>query len=74
MGKILGWLFGRSPAIFDKDGSVRHNLGDAKWEAWKQRYNASAEYNWRNHSGMRAKEKKSPTSPSQSSQSSQSKT
>ncbi len=61
MKKIFGFLFGRSPAIFDKDGSVRHNLGDAKWEAWKQRYSASGEYNWRNHSGMKAKDdKKSP--------------
>ena len=54
MGKILDFLFGRSPKIFDKDGTVRHELPKDKWEAWNNRYHQGAEYNWRNHAGTKA--------------------
>lgn len=56
MGKILDFLFGRGPKIFDKDGSVRHNFTKEKWDAWNSRYQNGDEYNWRNHTGMRAKD------------------
>lgn len=56
MGKILDFLFGKSPKIFDKDGTVRHHLPKEKWEAWQARYLQSEEFNWRNHAGVRAKE------------------
>jgi hypothetical protein len=54
MSKILDFLFGKSPQIFDKDGSVRHDLPKSKWEAWNNRYHQGSEYNWRNHTGMKA--------------------
>lgn len=56
ISKLFDFLFGKKPQIFDKDGSVRHDLGKKKWDAWNARYSQGDEYNWRNHSGMRAKE------------------
>lgn len=52
---LLGFLFGRDPQIFDKDGTVRHNLPKEKWEAWQKRYFSQPEYNWSQHTGMKAK-------------------
>lgn len=65
MGKLLDVLFGKTPKIFDKDGSVRHQLPKEKWDAWQARYLQNEEYNWRNHSGVRAKElnKDKPSRP-----------
>lgn len=54
MGKVLDFLFGRSPKIFDKNGEVRHDLPKEKWDAWNQRYQQGAEYNWRNHTGTKS--------------------
>jgi hypothetical protein len=51
---LLDFLFGKSPKIFDKDGRVRHELPKTKWENWNNRYQMGAEYNWRNHVGMKA--------------------
>ncbi len=50
---ILNFLFGKSPDIFDENGQVRHDLGKDRWNAWKQRYSTN-EYNWRNHTGVKA--------------------
>lgn len=60
ISKVFDFLFGKTPAIFDKDGSVRHDLPKEKWDAWKDRYQNGDEYNWRNHAGMRAKENVKP--------------
>lgn len=51
---ILDFLFGKSPKIFDKDGNVRHEHPKSKWDAWNNRYQMGAEYNWRNHTGTKA--------------------
>ncbi|MCB0365581.1 MAG: hypothetical protein H6624_04110 [Bdellovibrionaceae bacterium] len=59
MNTLLDFLFGKNNDIFDENGQVRHNLPQNKWDAWQQRYQSSPEYNWKNHSGMKAKEKKS---------------
>lgn len=56
--KVLGFLFGRDPQIFDKDGTVRHDLPKETWDAWQKRYTAGAEYNWRNHTGMKARDRR----------------
>jgi hypothetical protein len=56
MGKILDFLFGKSPKIFDKDGKVRHDLGQKKWDNWNKRYHEGAQYNWKNHTGVRGGE------------------
>lgn len=53
MGKVLDFLFGKSPKIFDKDGTVRHDLGQKKWDDWNKRFQDNASYNWKNHTGMR---------------------
>lgn len=50
---ILGFIFGKSPEIFDKQGNVKHQHPDQKWSAWQARYTTSSEYNWRNHSGSK---------------------
>lgn len=59
MDRVLGFLFGKDPDIFAPDGSVRHRLPKEKWEAWQNRYLTDPEYNWKNHIGMKAKEKPS---------------
>ncbi|MGE0763779.1 MAG: hypothetical protein AB7N80_10920 [Bdellovibrionales bacterium] len=56
LGKVFDFLFGKKPEIFDQDGSVRHNLPKEKWDAWNSRYQNGDEFNWRNHTGMRAKD------------------
>ena len=58
--RLFGFIFGRKPKIFDKEGQVRHELGKEKWDAWQARYSQGDEYNWRNHTGMRAKDSQSP--------------
>ncbi|MBX7232174.1 MAG: hypothetical protein K1X29_08835 [Bdellovibrionales bacterium] len=60
MGKILDLLFGKEPQIFDSNGNVSHRLPKEKWDAWQARYLKGDEFNWRNHTGMRAKESPAP--------------
>lgn len=60
LSKIFDFLFGKAPPIFDQKGNVRHNLPKEKWDAWSNRYQNSDEFNWRNHTGMRAKETNQP--------------
>lgn len=54
INKLLDFLFGKAPKIFDADGTVRHDLPKEKWDAWAARYLRGDEYNWRNHTGTRA--------------------
>ncbi len=54
MSMILDFLFGKSPKIFDEKGRVHHELPKEKWDLWNARYQQGAEYNWRNHTGMKA--------------------
>ena len=60
ISSLLCVLFGKSPDIFDPDGTVRHNLPKSKWEAWEKRYTSSPEMNWRNHTGTKAGASKDP--------------
>jgi hypothetical protein len=49
---LIEFLFGKKPKInFEKDGSVRHDHTDKKWDDWKNRFSKNPDYNWRNHSG-----------------------
>ena len=57
IGKLLNLLFGKSNNIFDADGNVSHQLPVQQWDAWKKRYSTGAEYNWKNHSGRKARKK-----------------
>ncbi len=58
VNKILDFLFGKAPQIFDANGDVRHDLPKEKWDAWNKRYFSSQEMNWRNHTGTKAKSQK----------------
>jgi hypothetical protein len=53
LSSIAGFLVGKPPKIFDKDGTVRHEHPKKKWEDWQARYTQSSDYNWRNHSGKK---------------------
>lgn len=57
--KVLDFLFGKDNNVFDETGRVRHSLPQKKWKNWEQRYQSQPEYNWKSHSGMKAKERKS---------------
>lgn len=54
LGSVMGFLFGKQPKIFDADGSVRHDLPKEKWDQWNRRYTDNPQYNWKNHTGMKA--------------------
>jgi hypothetical protein len=53
MGKLLSFLFGKSPDIFDADGRVVHKLPDARWKAWRERFDKNADYDWHRHQGTK---------------------
>lgn len=52
--KILNFLFGKDPEIFDERGRVYHKLPKKKWDDWMNRYIQGSEYNWREHTGQQA--------------------
>lgn len=54
MGKLLSFLFGKGPQIFDRNGQISHNLPQQKWDNWHKRYQNGQEFNWKNHTGMKA--------------------
>lgn len=60
--KILDFLFGRDPDIFDENGEVRHDLGERFWGEWEARYRAP-EYDWRRHSGTEVRPKPTGVEP-----------
>ena len=49
--KLLDFLFGRKPSIFNKKGEVQHQLKKTAWSEWINKYKKSPEYDWRRHSG-----------------------
>lgn len=51
LSAVAGFLFGKDPDIFDKDGRVVHTLPQDVWKAWENRFK-SPEYDWRKHSGV----------------------
>ena len=51
--KLLNFLFGKKPGIFNKKGRVEHRLEDRSWAEWKNRYTEGIEYDWKNHSGTK---------------------
>lgn len=56
---LVSFLFGKKPKIhFTKEGSVRHELPESKWQAWKDRFAQDPNFNWRNHDGKAGKKKK----------------
>jgi hypothetical protein len=55
MGKILDFLFGKSPDIFDAEGGVMHKLPPEKWKTWRERFEKNKEFDWRQHRGTERK-------------------
>ncbi len=51
--KILDFLFGHDPEIFDEKGQVRHRLPPKVWTQWKDRTKSSPSTNWRQHAGTK---------------------
>jgi hypothetical protein len=51
MGKLLNFLFGRSPDIFDDKGNVVHKLPANLWQSWRDRFEKNPEYDGRKHHG-----------------------
>lgn len=54
LSKILNFLFGKEPDIFDDKGHVYHKLSKKKWDNWMNRFIHGKEYNWREHAGLQA--------------------
>lgn len=50
--KVLDFLFGKKPDIFDEQGRVSHKLPKKTWSEWHNRTKMEPGYNWRNHSGV----------------------
>ncbi|MGE3683142.1 MAG: hypothetical protein AB7G93_15575 [Bdellovibrionales bacterium] len=62
MNKLIGFLFGKRPDIFDAEGNIVHRLPPEKWKAWRARFEQSRDYDWRQHTGTK-REIKKPTRP-----------
>ena len=61
ISKVLDFLFGKSPDIFDADGNIVHKFPPEKWKAWNDRF-AAQDYDWRKHKGTERNVKPAPTS------------
>lgn len=60
MGKLLQFLFGKSPMIFNKKGAVQHDLGKKKWNGWSDRFTKDPNYDFTKHVGQSARADKKP--------------
>ena len=56
--KILEFLGGKQPQIFNKKGEVQHDLPNKKWKDWDERNRNNPEYNWKQHTGRSSQTKK----------------
>ena len=51
MKKVMNFLFGKKPPIFDSKGDIDHKRA-MSFKKWRDRYINDGSYNWKNHSGM----------------------
>lgn len=58
--KMIYFLFGRPPQIFDSKGEVCHKMDPQSWSSWKNRYKHDNEYNWKKHAGKTRQNIKTP--------------
>ena len=58
MKKIMDFLFGKKYPIFNEKGEIRHSQ-EGFFKKWKKSYQDNPEKNWKNHTGMFFKDKKS---------------
>ncbi len=54
MKKILQFIFGKSPPIFNQKGQIVHQLPDEIWQRWHNRTRSDPQYNWRMHAGTKS--------------------
>jgi len=50
LSKVIDFLFGKEPQIFDSRGNVIHQLPKKKWDEWQDRFRKDENYNFRKHS------------------------
>ena len=62
--KLLDFLFGKKPPIFNNKGDIQHQLKKNTWSEWVDKYKKSPEYNWRRHSGKFFYDQEKPTNRS----------
>ncbi|MCC6137564.1 MAG: hypothetical protein IT287_02960 [Bdellovibrionaceae bacterium] len=60
MGKILQFLFGKPPEIFNKKGAVQHDLGKKKWAGWSDRFAKDPNYDFTKHVGQSSRTEAKP--------------
>ena len=60
--KLIQFLFGKKPDIFNKNGKVEHQRKKNVWKDWKNRYINGKEYDWKKHSGIRYTKDDPPSS------------
>lgn len=53
----MSFLFGKKYPIFNKEGVIEHSR-KKNFKEWKESYKKNPEKNWRNHTGMLFKNKK----------------
>lgn len=49
LSKVIDFLFGKEPKIFDDRGNVVHQLPKTKWDQWQDRFRKDDNYNFRKH-------------------------
>ncbi len=52
---ILDFLFGKDAKIFNKKGTVEHDLGKQKWSQWTDRFSKNPDYDFYRHQGRSQK-------------------
>ena len=60
ISKVLDFLFGKAPDIFDANGKVVHKFSPEKWKAWRDRFEKDKNFDWRQHRGTERKVAKNP--------------
>lgn len=54
LNKVLDFIFGKAPDIFDAKGDVVHKLPPERWQQWNERFKKN-EFDWRKHKGTERK-------------------
>ena len=55
MKPLLDFLFGTSAKIFNKKGTVEHDLGKGLWSQWTERFSKNPDYDFTQHQGRENK-------------------
>lgn len=58
MKALMNFLFGKKYPIFNEKGQIQHSR-ETSFKKWRDSYKQDPEKNWRNHTGLYFKDKKS---------------